>query len=238
MTKAVNAFILLTVFFSVLANAQVDHSAHEPVMPSEEVHTGHTEQDSHEGHDMMFDRTGMVMNTNSDVLPLGCEEINGDIAFTVQAGTQYAIQEAGRIFGYSQYSFNVPPCSRVSITLVNEDQVRHQWMLHGLPRYLYPQGMFHLEASGGETVQGTFIVPKDDATYLVHCDVTQHMEKGMKAQFVVGNGAGDIWSVPNISADFKRDPLDNGSAYWLLFWSTLVGAVVFMGIFRKGFDKR
>ncbi|MGJ8688901.1 MAG: copper oxidase [Gammaproteobacteria bacterium] len=238
MTKAVIAFILLPVFFTSLGYAQVDHSAHEHVMPTEQVHTGHAEQDAHEGHDMMFDRTGMVMNANSDVLPLGCEEISGDLAFTVQAGTQYAIKEAGRIFGFSQYSFNVPPCSRVSITFVNEDQVRHQWMLHGLPRYLYPQGMFHLEASGGETVQGTFIVPKDDATYLVHCDVTQHMEKGMKAQFVVGSGDGDLWSVPNISADFNREPLDNGSAYWLLFWSTLVGAGVFIGVFKKGFDKR
>jgi len=60
----------------------------------------------------------------------------------------------------------------------------------------------------------------------------------MKAQFVVGKGEGDLWSVPNISADFNREPLRNGSAYWLLFWSTLVGVGVFIGIFSKGFDKR
>ena len=54
-------------------------------------------------------------------------------------------------------------------------------MVHGLPRYLYPGGMFHLEANGGDSQTGTFIVPSDARTYLVHCDLPQHMEKGMKA---------------------------------------------------------
>ena len=95
-----------------------------------------------------------------------------------------------KIFGYSDYELMVEPCSRVTVTLVNQDHVRHQWMVHGLPRYLYGQGMFHLEAAGGSEVTGVFIVPGDNATYLIHCDMAQHMEKGMKAQLVVGRGGG------------------------------------------------
>jgi hypothetical protein len=89
------------------------------------------------------------------------------------------------------------------VTFINTDTVRHQWMVHGLPRYLYPQGMFHLEAAGGARQTGTFIVPADDQTYLVHCDVTQHMEKGMKGQLKVGRGSGDLWAVPGVSNAFN-----------------------------------
>ncbi len=161
-------------------------------------------QHEHAGHEgMQFDSNGMVMNSNTDKLPQDCQEISEDVSFTVNAGTKYALPNSNRVFGYSQYEFHAPPCSRVTIHFTNEDDVRHQWMLHGLPRYLYPQGMFHLEASGGQHVMGSFIVPSDNATYLVHCDMTQHMEKGMKAQLVVGKGNGDLWSVPGVSADFK-----------------------------------
>ena len=86
------------------------------------------------------------------------------------------------------------------MTLINEDSVRHQWMVHGLPKYLYPQGMFHLETGGKTTRDGIFIVPSDDATYLAHCDIAQHMEKGLKAQIVVGRGAGNLSSVPGITS--------------------------------------
>ena len=153
---------------------------------------------------MRFDRTGMVMNANTQTLPQNCSEISTDVEWTVRAGTRYAMQEAGRVFGYSQSVFAAPPCSRITVRFINEDQVRHQWMLHGLPRYLYPDGMFHLEANGGQEVQGSFIVPGDDATYLLHCDIAQHMEKGMKGQLRIGRGSGDLWSVPGLSADFNR----------------------------------
>jgi len=172
-------------------------------VPAEHAeHAGHSGHSGHEGHEMQFDSDGMVMNSNLDRLPLNCAAISEDVEFTVYGGTRYAKEFAQRTFAYSQHEFEVPPCSRVKINFVNDDQVRHQWMLHGLPRYLYPQGMFHLEAAGGKTVSGSFIVPADDATYLVHCDITQHMEKGMKAQLVVGKGAGNLWSVPGVSQNF------------------------------------
>ncbi len=146
----------------------------------------------------------LVMNANAATLPRDCARVSGDFEFTVYVGRSYAAEFPGTVFGMSQHEYRVPPCSRVSITLINEDEVRHQWMLHGLPRYLYPQGMFHLEAAGGHSRSGTFIVPSGDQTYLVHCDMTQHMEKGMKGQLIVGAGNGDLWSIPGVSREFRQ----------------------------------
>jgi plastocyanin len=180
---------------------------------------------SHQG--MQFDSKGMVMNSNHDELPQNCSEISEDVAFTVRAGTEYAVTDTGRVFGFSQYEFRVKPCARVAVTFVNEDQVRHQWMLHGLPRYLYAQGMFHLEANAGETVSGTFIVPADDATYLVHCDITQHMEKGMKAQFIVGAGSAELWSVPSITEDFNIEKRMPYGTYMFVGLIAIISAALF-----------
>ena len=161
-----------------------------------------TEQMPHD----MSQHHGMAMDHNVTTLPRDCEQVAAEHEITVHAGSRYAADYPGTIFGYSQREFVVEPCSRITVTFINDDQVRHQWMVHGLPRYLYPAGMFHLEANGGESQTGSFIVPSDDRTYLVHCDLTQHMEKGMKAQLVVGSGSGDLWAIPGVSAAFNRDP--------------------------------
>ncbi|MGB0955450.1 MAG: hypothetical protein ACPGZP_05550 [Panacagrimonas sp.] len=151
------------------------------------------------GHRMVWDAKGMAMGENrGDTLPADCTEISQDVSLEVHVGRKYAPE--GFMFGYSDYQWQVPPCSRVSVTLVNEDEVRHMWMLHGLPSYIYAQGMFHLEAEGRRTMTGTFIVPGDDRTYLVHCDIAQHTEKGLKAQLKVGKGGEDLPSVPGITA--------------------------------------
>lgn len=174
---------VLLVLSSPYLQAQHDHSHH---------------------HDMQFDRSGMVMNTNDNKLPKDCQKVSRDYAINVYAGRDYAVEFPDKVFGYSDYEVKVEPCSRIEVTFTNEDQVRHQWMVHGLPRYLYGQGMFHLEAAGGQTVKGTFIVPGDHKTYLIHCDIAQHMEKGMKVQLVVGEGSGDLWAVPGIAGDFNQ----------------------------------
>jgi hypothetical protein len=186
---------------------------------------------AHDGHDMQFDARGMVMNSNRDRLPLNCQQISADVEFTVYAGAGQAARFPGRTFAYSEHEFRVPPCARVSIHFFNEDQVRHQWMLHGLPRYLYPQGMFHLEAAGGEHVMGSFIVPADDATYLIHCDITQHMEKGMKAQLLVGRGGGNLWSIPGISASFRVYREVPGFPLWPIMAGLLLALAVTVLVF-------
>lgn len=158
----------------------------------------------HQMPGMSMDDTGMVMGSNKNTLPDDCKEISGDYEISVQAGTSYAKPYASTLFGYSEHEWRVKPCSRITVNFKNEDDVRHQWMLHGLPKYLYDRGMFHIEASGGHAQTGVFIVPSDNKTYLVHCDIAQHMEKGMKAQLIVGSGSGDLWSIPGVSADFER----------------------------------
>jgi Cu/Ag efflux protein CusF len=168
----------------------------------------------HADHNMTLDADGMVMNANADTLPEDCTAISAEHEFTVRAARKFAEPFADLIFGYSQYVFAVEPCSRVTVTFINEDSVRHQWMLHGLPRYLYPQGMFHLEASGGATKSGTFIVPSDHRTYLVHCDMTQHMEKGLKAQLVVGSGNGNLPSVPGVTGPMVIGAGDTEDVWW------------------------
>ena len=171
-----------------------------PLLP---VSAAEMDHHHHHHHAMTLDRDGMVMNENTERLPQDCPEISGDIAIEVRVGTRYA--RPGLTFGFSAHEWRVPPCARLTVTLVNEDEVRHQWMVHGLPRYLYPQGMFHLETSGGKQKTGTFIVPSDARTYLAHCDLSKHMEQGLKAQLVVGAGDGNLPGVPGISATRNPD---------------------------------
>lgn len=155
-------------------------------------------------HGMRISDTGVVMNENTDALPRGCDAIKAEYNFTVAAGREFAANAPGTTFGMDVHEWHVEPCSKITVTFVNRDDVRHQWMVHGLPKYLYPTGMFHIEAMGGQSQTGTFIVPGDDRNYLVHCDMAQHMEKGMRGQLIVGSGAGDLWGVTGITDSFYR----------------------------------
>jgi FtsP/CotA-like multicopper oxidase with cupredoxin domain len=174
----------------------------------------------HEHHGMRMDMDGMVMNENVDQLPRDCAKISGEQNITVRAGKKYAQQLNGIMFTYDQREWNVEPCARVTVTLINEDDVRHQWMLHGLPRYLYPEGMFHLEVNGQAQKTGTFIVPSAKKTYLVHCDIAQHTEKGMKAQLKVGGGSGNLSSIPGITGPRQADRY---LEQWNLWGLTIMG---------------
>jgi plastocyanin len=172
------------------------------------------EAQEHLMHNMRIDAGGAVMHENRSALPRGCEAISRDYEITVVTSTQYAADSPGQIFGMSQTAISVEPCSRIEVTFVNEDQVRHQWMVHGLPRYLYPAGMFHIEAEGGQTRTGSFIVPGEDQTYLIHCDMAQHMEKGMRGQLVVGRGSSDLWQISGVSDTLLRDDYVGGVFRW------------------------
>ncbi len=183
-----------------------DHPMHAP--PSEhekhkagDEHTAH-QGDHHHHHDdghIMDHEGGHVMGQNFDQLPSSCQSISEDIEITVHGGRKYARKFPGTIFAFDQQEWRVKPCSRITWHFVNEDHIRHQFMIHGLPRYLYQNGMFHLEATGPRTISGTMIVPGADETYLAHCDMSQHMEKGMKAQLVVGKGGEDLPSIPGLT---------------------------------------
>ena len=165
----------------------------------------HTQMMAHgEGHLMDMDG-GMVMGQNTDTLPGGCEKIAGTKEITVHAGHKYSEKFPGTMYAFDQQEYQVEPCTKLTVHFINDDEIRHQWMMHGLPKYLYPKGMFHLEVSGPGKVSGTLILPPGDKTYLVHCDIAQHMEKGMKAQLKVGKGSEDLPSIPGVTASIFPD---------------------------------
>ena len=157
-----------------------------------------------DGHMMDMDG-GMVMGNNTETLPDGCDKISASEEITVHAGHKYSEKFPGRIFAFDKQEYKFKPCTKLTVHFINDDEIRHQWMMHGLPKYLYPKGMFHLEVTGPGKISGTLILPANDKTYLVHCDIAQHMEKGMKSQLIVGKGSGNLPSIPGISANVIQD---------------------------------
>lgn len=161
------------------------------------------------GSHMQMDREGMVMFENKDRIPKDCKEISEEVSISVSAGTEYSANFPGTVFGYSEHQWFAKPCARITVEFNNNDDIRHQWMVHGLPKYLYPEGMFHMEINGQGKKTGTFIVPSSHYTYLVHCDIAQHMEKGMKGQLKVGKGRGDLASIPGLTDPTFPDIYNN-----------------------------
>jgi len=125
-----------------------------------------------------FDDAGLVLNANRDRLPQDCAAVSADVAVTVHAGTAHAA--AGQVYGFDTLEHTVPPCARVTVTLINDDAIRHQWQLLGLPEALHPGGEFLLEANGGQQVTGSFIVPGAAARFPVQCSHAGHATAGMQ----------------------------------------------------------
>ena len=174
---------------------------------------------------MIMDDKMMIMNANPDKLPQDCPKISENVDITIRAGHKHALKFAGKMFAFDQQEWNVKPCAKINITFIYDDQIRHQLMVHGLPGYLYPDGMVHLELYGEGQLQASFIVPSQKKTYLVHCELPQHAEKGMKAQLKVDGGDGDLPSIPNISAPVNADSY---SVEWTMnTWITLAICIVF-----------
>ncbi len=178
-------------------------------------------------HDhMLMDEKGMIMNANPDRLPKDCPKISKDVDITIRAGHKYARKFTGKMFAFDNQEWDVPPCARVNITFINDDDIRHQMMIHGLPGYLYPQGMLHLELYRAGQLKASLIMPSMKKTYLVHCELPQHMEKGMKAQLKVDGGDGDLPSIPGLTKPVRADsyPVD-----WNLAMGAMLMACVLAG---------
>jgi len=189
---------------------------------------------SHDG--MLMDEKGMIMNANSDRLPADCPKISENVDINIHAGRKHALKFNGKMFAFDQQEWNVKPCAKINITFTNDDQIRHQLMIHGLPGYLYPQGMFHLELYGAGELKASLIVPSTKKTYLVHCELTQHMEKGMKAQLKVDGGDGDLPSIPGISKPVKADVYEvdwSQMTVAVLLICVLLGAAVPLFVMRN-----
>ncbi|PSG98305.1 copper oxidase [Thermoplasmatales archaeon SW_10_69_26] len=136
-----------------------------------------------------------VVNENTDDLPPGCEEISEEVTYTVRGGSEPARGMDGVAFTFDERSFEVPACAEVTVTFVNTDPIRHQFMVHGT----YPDGSTLIELPGEGEDTATWIAPSTPASLMVHCGVNQHQQKGMKAQFLVAGGEGDVPNVPGIS---------------------------------------
>ncbi len=189
---------------------------------------------------MKMDETGMIMNDNTDRLPRDCQKISKDVDITIRAGHKYAEKFNGKMFAFDNQQWDVPACARVNITFINDDEIRHQLMIHGLPGYLYPEGMFHLELYGKGQLQASLIVPSMKKTYLVHCELPQHMEKGMKAQLKVDGGDKDLPSIPGLTEPVRADsyPVDwTTSTIAILLVCSLAGYIL-VRIFVKNLQKR
>jgi uncharacterized protein YcfL len=185
---------------------------------------------------MVMDEKGMIMNANTDKLPTDCPKISDNVDITIHAGQQHALKFNGKMFAFDRQEWDVKPCSRINITFINDDPIRHQLMIHGLPGYLYPQGMFHLELYGAGELKASLIVPSQKKTYLVHCELPQHMEKGMKAQLKVDGGDGDLPSIPGISEPARADsyPVDwTRSTLAVLLVCVMVGSIIPFFVIKK-----
>ncbi len=186
-----------------------------------------------------MDAKGMVMNENKDVLPEGCDSISDDVDITVKAGRKYAEKFNGKTFAYDQQQWITQPCSRITVRFINDDPIRHQFMIHGLPRYLYPpSGMFHIELTGPGEKTATFILPPEQKTYLVHCELTQHMENGMKAQLKAGEGDGDLPSIPGLTPEVTPDryPIDWTWKPAVVFVIALIVGLILLGLIKSKLD--
>jgi PGF-CTERM protein len=136
---------------------------------------------------MEMSENGTVMNGNPDQLPPGCEAVDGTERVTVRGGT--AVADEGDAFGFDPDRIQAPPCSRLVVTFVNSDDVRHQFMVHGLPTEVYPMGMFTIEVDGPGRLTGSFVTPAKNYTMHTHCSLPQHQQKGMQMSLVVGDGS-------------------------------------------------
>ncbi|MFB6116141.1 MAG: cupredoxin domain-containing protein [Candidatus Nanosalina sp.] len=137
-----------------------------------------------------------TVTNGSQGVPQGCSKITGQENLTVHAGREYAEKFNSRVFSYSDRVYRLEPCVNLTVTLVNHDSIRHQWMVHGLPRHTYPMGMFTVEVDGPGRDTGSFVTPNITETLLVHCGLPQHMQKGMKAMMKINGGDGEISNIP------------------------------------------
>jgi PGF-CTERM protein len=136
---------------------------------------------------MRMAENGTVMNGDPDQLPPGCDAVEATRRVTVRGGT--AVADEGDAFGFDPERIQAPPCSRLVVTFVNVDEVRHQFMVHGLPREVYPMGMFTIEVDGPGRLTGSFVTPAKNYTLHTHCSLPQHQQKGMQMSVVVGDGS-------------------------------------------------
>ncbi len=167
----------------------------------------------------------LVMNANPDQLPPHCPEILATKKITVHAGRKYAGDFPGKVFTYDRRVLSFRRCTKLTVTFVNDDDIRHQWMVHGLPPGLYDKGMFSIEVDGPGKETGTFILPFYRRTLLVHCGLPQHMQKGMKAMIKVSDSTVQPGNIPGLTGEWDSYAYPRWQSWWLDLSLLLLGLV-------------
>lgn len=172
----------------------------------------------------------VVMNANPDRLPPGCDAVQREAAVTIRGGREPAASFPDKTFTYSRRVLDYPGCTRLKVTFVNHDAIRHQWMMHGLPPETYDGGTFNIEvpAEGQET--GTLILPAEPTTLMVHCGLPQHMQKGMKAAIRVAGGMGLPPNIPGETGQWGTPGHEREAIAWWRLGIALAGLLIGLAV--------
>jgi hypothetical protein len=154
-----------------------------PVAVSDEAVAHHPKPEGDAEPETRLVQNGSTVNANTDSLPPGCDAVRGERHLTVDAGREYA--DAGDAYGYDLDSVTVPACTRLVVTLVNHDDVRHQWVVDGLPTATYPGGYAGIEVAERGSVTAAIVTPSQPGTYEGLSTLPQHEQNGMRLPLVV-----------------------------------------------------
>jgi hypothetical protein len=192
--RGVDAGVALAAAFVVLvagsAGLALGHGTPQAVDDDDDAAVHHPTPDGDAEPETRVVANGSTVNANGSVLPPGCEAIRGERQLTVDAGREYAAD--GDAFGYDLDSVTAPPCTRLVVTLTNHDDVRHQWVVDGLPTAAYPGGYVAIEVADRGSVTAAFVTPGQPGTYEGLSTLPQHEQHGMRLPLVVtGDGSAD-----------------------------------------------
>lgn len=179
----------------------------------------------------------VVMNANPDRLPPGCAEVAREAELTVHAGREHAVPFPDKTFTYDRRVLDYPACTRLRVTFVNDDAIRHQWMIHGLPRETYSGGTFNIEVPASGEEAGTLILPARATTLMVHCGLPQHMQKGMKAAIRVAGGKGLPPNIPGATGEWGAPGYARQTHAWYRLGAGAAGlgagVLIALAVFRR-----
>jgi hypothetical protein len=154
-----------------------------PVAVSDDAVAHHPTPEGDAEPETRLVQNGSTVNANADSLPPGCDAVRGERRLTIDAGREYA--DAGDAYGYDLDSVTVPACTRLVVTLVNHDDVRHQWVVDGLPTATYPGGYAGIEVAERGSVTAAIVTPSQPGTYEGLSTLPQHEQNGMRLPLVV-----------------------------------------------------
>lgn len=137
-----------------------------------------------------------IFNENTDELPPGCDDINGEKTVEVIAGSGgvgYPLYE------YEPATIEAETCTRLTVFFSSQTRVRHQFIVRNLPEGTYPGGYFGIEVDSNAEENATFVTPAEPTTLPVESTVGEQARSGLHGQIKVGGGDGDAPGIPGVT---------------------------------------